>query len=66
MVRVSDGRQPTTARSTYAAMLFIERMDREHVAAMRGWVHPYNVEWAAKRATAQVATQRYRTGGSST
>jgi hypothetical protein len=59
MIRVSDGRQPTTARSTYATLLFLERVEREHVAAMTGWTHPLNLAWAAKRATAQTATQRY-------
>jgi hypothetical protein len=51
--------QAAGKRSAYATAIFLRRIEREHVAAMYRWSHPYNVEWAAARATAHTVVQAF-------
>jgi hypothetical protein len=50
---ISTGCQRPRRGTEYETVLYLRRIDREHAAAMYGWQHPANVEWAARRAAAR-------------
>jgi len=40
-------------RSAYAAMKFVDEMEREHGRLIYQWNHPENIEWARAREAAR-------------
>lgn len=55
MPEISTDCQRPRRRTEYETVLFLRRIEREHAAAMYGWSHPENVEWAAQRAAERAA-----------
>jgi hypothetical protein len=57
MTPICPAGQANGKRTAYETAMYLRRIEREHAAAMYRWRHPYNVEWAAARATAHSTLQ---------
>jgi hypothetical protein len=53
MTPICPAGQVNGKRTAYETAMYLRRIEREHAAAMYGWNHPENIEWAARRAAAR-------------